>query len=148
MIYKLLDASLPIKLDKLGYFLTNLDLRTNPTPQKWSKAQNAVMTAISRYREEIISVASSQSIEIIEGHRTKILEALETKNIHVLPGGTIERYLPHYQGNEFQLTQEAKNTAILEELDYLVGTKSEEELASRYTELYDAIKKVAIEKLR
>ena len=143
VINELLAASCSPPLDKLADFLTKLGPTADWTHKRlWPKARTAVMTAISRYRTEISAVVSQQNIEIIEGHRNKILEALEMKNIHVLPGGTIERYMPLYQGDEFQLPPDAKRNAVLAELDYLTSPRSENDLTSRYGELYDAIKKL------
>ena len=143
VIDQLLGTSLPPSLHKLGDFLTKLGPKADWTDKRrWPSARTAVMTAISRYKTEVSSVISPQSIKIIEGRLNRILEALEMKNIHVLPGGTIERYMPLYQGDEFQLSLDAKRNAVLAELDYLTSPRSETDLISRYGELYDAIKKL------
>ena len=51
------------------------------------------MTAISKYKEHIVSVTSRQLVEDIEGHRDQILSTLKQRNIYVLPGGALERLL-------------------------------------------------------
>ena len=92
------ETCLPDQLTRLNDFLRSLGKKPWNKGQ-WAKARAAVMTAISRYREDVVSVASEQLVEDIEGHREQILTALKRKNINVLPGGTLERYLPHYIGS-------------------------------------------------
>ena len=59
--------------------------------------------------------------------------------IHVLPGGTIERYLPSYNGDEYKLTPESKAQAISAEIQEIATLSTEEELEQRYGELYTAV---------
>ena len=106
---------------------------------KLARARTAVMTAISRHREDVVSVASPQLVADIEGHREQILTALKQKNISVLPGGTIERYLPHYMGDEYRLNEEQKRKAINSEIEELANLSNEEGFVARYGELYNAV---------
>ena len=53
----------------------------------------------------------------IEARLRRILEALKEKNIHVLPGGTLERYLPLFNGTVFEPDgSDQKREAILAEV--------------------------------
>ena len=139
LIDQLLKESLPCSLRQLERFLKDLGERNRWKPQQWARARTAVMTAISRHREDILSAVSQSTIEVIEGCRDKILNVLYTENIHVLPGGTIERYLPHYSGNEYEPSSDAKRNAIRSELDELSNLSTEEELSNRYGQLYDVV---------
>ena len=139
LIDRLLNVPLPPSLSHLGEFLNNL-LDSSESKQKFLlKARTAVMTAISRHREDILLVVSQSMMEDIEGRRDQILNALDEKNIHVLPGGTIERYLPHYSGNEYKLSSDAKQNAIRNEIDELRNLSTEEELLNRYGQLYKIV---------
>ena len=139
LIDRLLNVPLPPSLSHLGEFLNNL-LDSSESKQKFLlKARTAVMTAISRHREDILLVVSQSMMEDIEGRRDQILNALDEKNIHVLPGGTIERYLPHYSGNEYKLSSDAKQNAIRNEIDELRNLSTEEELLNRYGQLYEIV---------
>ena len=138
MIKQLLSAQVPPSLERLKSHLSSLGPR-EWQPQQWAKARMAVMKAISRHREDVVSVVTEQSVKDIEGHRDQILNALREKNIHVLPAGTLETYLPHYQGDEYKLDDAAKKKAVLAELDEIVGLFKEEELSSRYGELYNIV---------
>ena len=146
LIDKLRSESLTGRLIRLGDFLKNLGEKNPLQPDQLAKARTAVMTAVSRYREDIASVVSKEAVEDIEGRRDQILKALNEKNIHVLPGGTLERYLPHYTGNEYELQPEAKKNAIYAEIAEMAGmsteetlSKREEVLSKRYGHLYDVV---------
>ena len=139
LIAKLLSTTLPQNLEPLRMFLSSLGEKSQWKQEHWKKARTAVMTAISRHKEDMVSVASLPLVEDLEGRRTQILSALSAKNIHVLPGGTIERYLPSYKGDEYKLTSDAKVQAITAEVQEISKLSKEEELAERYGDLYAAV---------
>ena len=139
LIAKLINADPPENLRPLKMFLNGLGEKSHWKHDQWKKARTAVMTAISRHRGDMVPVASLPVVESIEGRLTQILETLSAKNIHVLPGGTIERYLPRYNGDEYKLTSDAKAQAIIAEIQEIPKLSSEEELAERYGDLYAAV---------
>ena len=121
--------------------------------QQWekdqlTKARVAVMTATGTYRDDVVSAAGRGAIEDIEGRWQRILLTLEEKNIHVLPGGTIERYLPCFAGDLLDPTPEAKRNAVEAELKELqriqesVEADTETILADRYGELYAVVRRL------
>ena len=139
LIDQLLCASLPPHLSPLEVFLRNVGDRSKWKQEQWAKARIAVMTAISRYRDDVVSVVTEPSVTDIEGRRDQILNALKGKNIHVLPGGTLERYLPHYTGDEYELNPDAKREAVYAEMEEITNLANEEALADRYNDLYIAV---------
>lgn len=139
LIDQLVNAELPENLQPLGMLLNGLGERAQWNKEHWKKARTAVMTAISRHREDMVSVASLPLVEDLEGRRTQILSTLSAKNIHVLPGGTIERYLPSYMGDEYKLTSDSKVQAITAEIQEMSKLSKEEELVERYGDLYAAV---------
>ena len=139
LISNLLDVTPPQDLQPLVTFLNGLGEKSQWKQEHWKKARTAAMTAVSRHREAVVSAASLPLIEDIEGRQTQILSALKAKNIHVLPGGTIERYLPSYKGDEYKLTPDAKVQAITAEVREISKLSREEELAERYGDLYAAV---------
>ena len=139
LVDRLLTVSLTGQLTRLGDFLQNLGKRDQWEKGQWAKARTAVMTAISRYREDVESV-SNEDVADIEGRIKQIVTAMKEKNIHLLPGGTIERYLPCYCGDEYELAENAKQQAVSDEIQKLSKPLTEEELSSRYGELYNAIR--------
>ena len=140
LVDQLLSESLTHELAGLKAFLDKLGPRSEWQKDQHAKARVALMTAISKYKKEVISQSSQIDVNNIEARLTKILTALEEQNIHVLPGGTLERYLPLFKGAEFDPTPEQKRDAILAELAAMTTITSEEELASRYADLYGAIR--------
>ena len=142
LIDRLLDVSLPPSLCDFERLLKNLGQRNEWKHEHWAKVRTAAMTAISLHRDDIVSAVSQQLVADIEGRRDQILNALNQKNIHVLPGGTIERYLPHYQGNEYELTSDAKRDAIHAAIEEIPNLETEEALSKRYGDLYDIIRRL------
>ncbi len=137
---KLLSCSLPPRLTTLKTYLDKLGPRCQWQEEQRDRARVAVMTAISQYREDIVSRASEIEVTDIEARLSNILEALEERNIHVLPGGTLERYLPHFRGSVFDPTPDQKREAVLAELETMAMITEEGVLAKRYTDLYRAIR--------
>ena len=103
------------------------------------KVRTAVMTAIGRHGEDLAATVLKEDVADIEGRLGQICETLKKKNIHLLPGGTIERYLPCYIGDEYKLTDNAKQRAIGNEIQKLSKPHTEAELSSRYGALYEVI---------
>lgn len=145
LIDKLLETSpLPNSLGQLEEFLRNLGDRSKWSKEEWPKARTAMMTAISKHRNDIVSAVSQQLVEDIEGRRDQILIALAEKNIHVLPGGTLERYLPSYEGGVYSLNEKTKQKAVNKEIEELANLSNEENLpeevlSNRYGQLYEII---------
>ncbi len=137
---KLLASPLPDGLEELSRFLNRLGARSQGDKQQLAKARVAVMTAMSRHREDMVTVLSAEVVENIEGRWSQILAVLRTKNVHVLPGGTLERYLPSYTGNEYILDPDAKHRAVQYELLELGKLSTDEALAERYDDLYHAVR--------
>ena len=132
-------VSFPPCLVPLSTFLRGLKPRPAWKQPDLAKARIAVMTALSKYRDGILRMASRQLVEDIEGRRDQILKVLKKKKIYVLPGGTIERYLPTYSGDEYELNDEAKRKAVSAEIGELARLTTDGELAARYEDLFTAV---------
>lgn len=104
-----------------------------------AKARVSVMTAISRNRTALMSAVSQTDVDEIEGRLKQIVTALKQKNVILLPGGTLERYLPKYAGDHYELTDDAKRQAVLAEIEEMAKPMTDEELRTRYGELYEAV---------
>ena len=141
LLKKLLSEPLTPNLGGLKELLAKLG-----PPAEWQKEQRArarvaLMTAISNYRQDVIYQSSEIEVNDLEARLVQILNALEEQNIHVLPGGTLETYLPLFEGIVFDPTSEQKRDAVLAELDVMSNITSEEELSARYTDLYNAVRR-------
>lgn len=139
IITEILDTPTNGQSSQLVEFLKDLGERNSWDRAKWAKARTAVMTAISIGKEAMASSTSPAFVENIEGRLKQIITTLKEKNIHLLPGGTIERYLPCYSGNPYKITESAKRKAVFEEIEEMTKPMSEEELSSRYGELYHSV---------
>jgi hypothetical protein len=139
MIDSFLQASPDGVLAPLKTYMLTLGSRSSWESKSWAKARVAMLTAISRYKAEMSAVLTTANIDEILGRLKQIETALREKNVHLLPGGTLERYLPKYQGNPFDLKDELKRQAVADELIELPKVTSETELQNRYGELYEAV---------
>ncbi len=113
-----------------------------------ARARAAVMTAIGRYRDEVVAVGGRSAVGDIEGRWKLALRTLAEKNIHVLDGGPIERYLPNFAGDLFAPTADAKRNTIekelaeLQRIQEIAASHREAALAKRYGALYDIVAKL------
>lgn len=139
MIDTILQAAPLDSLDPLMEYLLTLGDRKSWDSKALSRARVALLTAISRRKHDVVSATSKTDVEDVMGRLNKIVLALREKNIHLLPGGTIERYLPCYQGSHFDLKDEAKRNAVSSELIVLSEGITEQDLKARYGELFDAV---------
>ena len=123
----------------LQNFLNTLGCRANWDRRQWGKARVAVMTAIHLDRNAMKTVLSPSLIEDLEGRRDKILETLREKNIQVLPGGTLEAYLPEFAGDVYRPSDSSKQSAVDDELEWLARDSSDSMLRDRYGDLFDVV---------
>ena len=135
----ILGSNLPDSLRRLGEFLIALGSRACWDKGRWARARVSVMVAISRYPDDLEAVLGEGVLSSIEGRLRQIVAALRERRVHLLPGGTIERYLPCYSGDDYELCDKAKQRAVLDEMQVLAKSPTEGELSSRYGELYDAV---------
>ncbi|MCT7980449.1 ATP-dependent nuclease [Laspinema olomoucense] len=146
-IDRLLHKPLQGQLSRLHQFLSDLGPKSDWDKKKnWGKARVAVLTALSLYRDEVANALKpvletegrkqTVIVEEIEGRLNQITTALRQKNIHLLSGGTLERYLPQYSGDRYDLKDDLKRQAVAEEIEQISAGVAETDLASRYGELF------------
>jgi hypothetical protein len=140
LIDKLLSlSSIPTSLDRLVESLRKLGPRAGWDRKSLGKARISVMTAMSRHRADVSSATSEVDVADVEGRLGKIVTALKQRNVNLLPGGTLERYLPSYSGDHYDLSEEAKRDAVSAEIQEMVKPMTASDLSARYTQLYDAV---------
>lgn len=135
----LTDATSTPSLSVLLEFLNSLGDKKNWTSKHLARARVALLTAISRNRGDMVLLLSSADINDVEGRLSQITSTLAQKNIHLLAGGTLERYLPAYTADPYRLEDEAKRRAVNEEIIYLASAEAQQNIKGRYGELYEAI---------
>ena len=126
------------ELSLLLKFLLSLGSKDQWKKDDWRKARVAVLTAISRDRAGVEEIISRQDIGDIDGRLAQVVAALKEKNILLLPGGTLERYLPEYAGDHYELSDAAKRKAVEDEIEVMSKGMTTQEMAARYGGLYEA----------
>ena len=135
---KLLCLEPPTGLFRLCEYLKSLG-NLPWEPGKWANARTAIMTAMSRHKQDMESILGSDMANI-EGRLQQIVKVLREKNINLLQGGTIERYLPSYTGDDYQLDERSKREAVNAEVQELSKPMADSELSLRYGDLYEAVR--------
>jgi hypothetical protein len=121
-------------------YLKGLGARAGWDNKAWAKARVAVMTAISRHLDAVGVSTSIADVKDVEGRLKQIIGALRQKNVVLLPGRTLERYLPSYAGDHYDLADDAKRNAVLAEIEEMGKGMAEAQLATRYGVLYEAVR--------
>lgn len=140
--------TMPEDIRDLGAFLKALsDKERKDWPKEaLAKARVAVLTGISRFRAAMVELLSETAVAGAEGRLHKIAEALSQKNVHLLTGGALERYLPSYAGNPYALNDSSKSAAVDREILYLAGKLTEADLKVRYGRLHELAAKLPAKK--
>jgi len=129
----------PAPCSPLIAFLRSLGRREDWNGENWAKARIAVMTTISRNRDDMVQALSQTDVEEIEGRINKIIAALHAKNVFLLPGGTLERYLPSYTGDPYVLADDAKRKAVVSEIQLMADGMTGVDMEDRYGALYRVV---------
>lgn len=124
------------EVGRLRDYLGELGPRGDWSTDAVAKARVALLTALSCWPAEMSTVLDKDHVAGIRGRMDKIVAALREKNIHLLPGGTLERYLPSYVGHPYKLEESQKRAAVEDELTFLSHPHDEAALEDRYSELY------------
>lgn len=132
----------PPAIERLIEFLRGLGPRQGWDGKRLSRARVAFLTALSRQRDDLVAAVSVADICEVEGRLSQISSALQQKNVHLLTGGTLERYLPAYTGDPYELRDETKRQAVAVEMGELATGLGEQDLKQRYGELYEAVCKL------
>lgn len=129
-------------LNTLVEYFDTLGAREEWNGKHLGRARVALLTALSRDREAMAILLTQASISDVEGRLSRIVSALDQKNVHLLAGGTLERYLPSYTANPYKLDDETKRAAVTEEMTHLAGGATHTQLRERYGQLYEAVSKL------
>ncbi|WP_158290156.1 ATP-dependent endonuclease [Ramlibacter sp. WS9] len=135
----LASTNTPNSLADLRSFLTEFGPRPQWAQDRYPRARAAMMSAIGRVRADIILATSESVVADVEGRLRQICHALKEKNILLLPGGPLERYLPSFSGHPYKLSNDAKNATLPIELAALASGMTDLDLRQRYGELFDLI---------
>lgn len=105
------------------------------------KRRFALLVALAEQPVAIRAVLSADAAAI-EGFLNAVLSHLASVDIHVLPGGALENYLPSYVGDRFKVPDEAKRSTSVQEQAWLGIPRPKEEILARYGELGRIIQKL------
>jgi hypothetical protein len=130
------DDVLPPALSELRIFLVE-----HGGDDELHRRRVAVLVAIAEKAEDV-RVVLGEASDTIRGFLGAILAHLSAVDIHVLPGGALENYLPAYTGNRFEIPDEAKRSAALAEQSWLASPRDSAGLAARYGDLLPIVERL------
>jgi hypothetical protein len=134
-VKKLEEASaLPPGLEDLCQFLI-----TNAGSDNLDKRRIATLVALETQATEIQHLIAADEIR---GRLRAVLDHLASVDVHVLPGGALENYLPSYTGNRFKVPDDAKRPVALAEQAWLATNPGPAAVAQRYKELATIVRKL------
>lgn len=83
------------------------------------------------------------SLTLIQGQISQAKEAFEQCGVYILSNGELENYLPSYEGNPYNVPDEAKQRVFQAECDFVLSTNNtiEQDFNSRYGELITILDK-------
>lgn len=108
--------------------------------EKLAKARVVILVQIARGRQSVSDAITEKNVLDIEGRLTQIVAALAQKNIALLPNGALENHLPSYEGDPFNIPDNAKRTAVESEVAILAEGMTQDDLERRYGALYTTIR--------
>lgn len=130
----------------LGKYLTTLGTTKDilADKEKLAQAKLATLFDLSFKKTELVASIGQPLVNDIEGKFKQTMNALERKNIFLLPAGSLEDYLPAYQGAHYgKKSDGAKTSSVDKEILALQSSPhSETELKARYGALFDNILKL------
>ncbi len=112
-------------------------------------AKLAILYDLENNRQELESLLDASIVQDIAGRLSKILAALSSKRVFLLPAGTLEDYLPSHTGSHYgKKSDDIKRATVAHEIEILQKKKwTEDELSRRYTGLYANIKRLPAQKV-
>ena len=83
------------------------------------------------------------SLTLIQGQISQMKEAFEQCGVYILSNGELENYLPSYEGNPYDIPEDAKQRVFQAERDFVLSTNNtiEQDFNSRYGELIAILNK-------
>lgn len=130
------------KVNELRTYIESLVKGDELINKDLARARVAVLVGLAKERDQIAGVVGSALAGDIEGRLAKIVELLATKNVFLLPGGSLENYLPFYAESAYSLDDELKRKAVEKEVLLLASGEFDDSLASRYGALFDAVRRL------
>jgi len=130
------EGQLPPSLQGLREFM-----KSHQGADHLDKRRFALLVALAEQPVGIRTILSTDA-DTIEGFLKAVLNHLASVDIHVLPSGALENYLPSYVGDRFKIPDEAKRSASMQEQAWLSNPRPKEEILARYGELGRVIQKL------
>jgi predicted ATPase len=106
-----------------------------------NKRRLALLVALAEKFDAVRQVLGKIADQI-GGLLRAVLIHLSNSDIHVLPGGALENYLPSYIGNRFKVPDESKHSVTMAEQAWLAKPRNESDVAERYHDLVAIIRKL------
>lgn len=129
-------------ISELKAFIESLVQDGELANKQLARARVAVLIDLAGRRSMVTAAIGEALASDIEGRLAQIINLLSAKNVFLLPGGSLEHYLPSYSGPRYALNDELKRRAVEEEVVSLASGYFDGHLAERYGALFDAVCKL------
>lgn len=114
-------------------------------PEKLKRRTCILVQALNLIHQELCDRFPDlkRDFEYIKGKMRNILQAFESAGVFILSYGTLENYLPSFNGHPFDVTEQSKSDAFKAERDFLLGKGiTSSDVSMRYADLVQVLDSV------
>lgn len=112
--------------------------------KKAKKESYALLIYLKYFRDEANTKATNTTqIDLLLKQLDNVIKSFEEIGVYILKNGAMENYFPSYDGNKFNIDDSKKRDCLNVEIDWMINEcKSNDELKTRYSELYEIMEKL------
>ena len=102
------------------------------------------MVYLKHFRDEAKEKATNPSqIDLLLNQLNNVINSFEEIGVYILNNGAMENYFPSYDGDKFNIDDNKKRDCLNAEIDWMINEcQSNDELKTRYGELYEIMEKL------
>ena len=114
------------------------------TDKKEKKEAYALLVYLKHFRDEANGKAThSSKIDLLLNQLNNVINSFEEIGVYILNNGAMENYFPSYDGDKFNIDDNKKRDCLNAEIDWMINEcQSNDELKTRYGELYEIMEKL------
>ena len=139
---KNLKSDLITKESLYKSYIDKLD--TDKKEKKEKKEAYALLVYLKHFRDEAKEKATNPSqIDLLLNQLNNVINSFEEIGVYILNNGAMENYFPSYDGDKFNIDDNKKRDCLNAEIDWMINEcQSNDELKTRYGELYEIMEKL------
>lgn len=112
--------------------------------KKAKKESYALLIYLKYFRSEAnVKATNPSKIDLLLNQLNNVINSFEGIGVYILNNGAMENYFPSYDGDKFNIDDNKKRDCLNTEIDWMINEcQSNDELKTRYSELYKIMEKL------